>query len=698
MATYEVEINGQTYEIEAPDDQSVQLAVRQLQSQVGAPAAPQGRHLSYEEGVAEMEKERLGGTSGEVGAALTGYIGDLPIVGPALLGATERGAAGLSSLINGDSYSDNLQRAQQTVQTAQEENPYARLAGGITGNVATFGALGSTGLGARVLGNTGSLGARVLAGGASSGAISGADAAIRGKDPAEIAKQAGLGLVLGGALPVVARGASSVYRNIADRLAGNTVARAAGVRPEVARMLTETLESDATLGARGQANMSRAGGEAMLADAGPNARAVLDTAIQRGGPGAIAAREAIEGRVGRGAQDLTTILDDTLGTPQGVFTAREGIRTGTAGARQAAYEGPTGAYAQAIDYADPRGVAIEQMVRNRVPVSAINEANRLMRAEGAQSRQILANVADDGAVTFETLPDVRQLDYITRALNDVAQSAEGTGAMGGQSAVGRAYQGLSREIRSTLRDLVPEYGQALDIAGDAIGQSKAVELGSKALSPSMSRDVFADALDGMSAAERSGVAQGIRSQIDEKLANVTRAVQDGNMDAREAIKGLKDLSSRAAHDKLTALLGQTEADRLINELDRITTSFELRSSVAENSKTFARQAISGRVEEVTSPGAIRTAAQGEPVKAGKRIIQALTGQTPEATTRRQNEIYSEIARFLTQPASQAIPAFQAMTNFGTQTAANQGRAALIDALLSRTGQPLVYPASERLSR
>ncbi len=301
MATYEVEVNGQTYEIEAPDDQAVQLAVRQLQSQAGAPATPQGRHLSYEEGVAEMEKERLGGTSGEVGAALTGYIGDLPIVGPALLGATERGAAGLSSLINGDSYSDNLQRAQQTVQTAQEENPYARLAGGITGNVATFAALGSTGLGARALGNTGSLGARVLAGGGSSAAISGADAAIRGKEPEDIAKQAALGLVLGGSLPILARGASSAYRNIADRLAGNTVARAAGVRPEVARMLTETLESDATLGARGQANMSRAGGEAMLADAGPNARAVLDTAIQRGGPGAIAAREAIEGRVGRGA-------------------------------------------------------------------------------------------------------------------------------------------------------------------------------------------------------------------------------------------------------------------------------------------------------------------------------------------------------------------------------------------------------------
>ncbi|MCY1741153.1 hypothetical protein [Ensifer sp. SL37] len=695
MATYEVEINGQTFEIDAPNDAAVQLAVRQLQSQSGQSPAPQGRHLSYEEGVAEMEKERLGGTSGEIGAALTGYIGDLPIVGPALLGATERGAAGIASLVNGDSYGDNLTRAQQTVQTAQEENPYARLAGGVAGNVATFGALGSTGLGARVLGNTGSLGARVLTSGLSSGTISGADAAIRGKDGREIATQAALGTVLGGALPLVARGASAAYQNIADRFAGNTVARAAGVRPEVARMLTDTLESDATLGARGQANMARAGGEAMLADAGPNARAVLDTAIQRGGSGALVAREAIEGRVGRSAQDLTTILDDTLGAPQGVFTAREGIRTGTSGARGAAYRS---AYEQPINYADPRGMAVEQLIKTRVPQSAINEANALMRVEGASSKQILAKVADDGSVVFETLPDVQQLDYITRGLNEVAKKGEAAGAMGGQTALGRAYEGLSREIRSNLRDLVPEYGQALDIASDAIGQSKAVELGSKALSPSVSRDVFADALDGMTAAERRGVSQGIRSQIDEKVANVTRAVQDGNMDAREAIKGLKDLSSRAAHEKLTALLGQSEADRLINELDRISSSFELRASVAENSKTYARQAVSGRIDEMTAPGAIGTAAQGKPINALQRVAQALTGQTPEAINARQNAIYSEIAEFLTRPAARSIPAFQAMTNFGSQTAANQSRAALIDALISGTGRPLVYPASERLNK
>ncbi len=50
-----------------------------------------------------------------------------------------------------------------------------------------------------------------------------------------------------------------------------------------------------------------------------------------------------------------------------------------------------------------------------------------MQLEGNQSQQILARVGDDGAVTFERLPDVRQIDYITRALRQAAESGEGQG-------------------------------------------------------------------------------------------------------------------------------------------------------------------------------------------------------------------------------------------------------------------------------
>lgn len=684
MPTYEVDINGQTFEIEAPDDQSVQLAVRQLQGQSAQAPAPDG-----------------GGVTGALQSLGTG-MADLASFGFAdELGAGARYLGGkVLPWQSNVTYDQALEEVRGKDKAAQEANPNTYLAGQVLGGVGAATGLGRLGVsGANLVGAPASLGGRVALGageGAAYGGLYGAGSGEgAGGRATEALKNGALGMVVGGALPVVAQGASSAYRNIADRLAAGRVARDAGVNPEVARTLSQVLDADGTLGQQGMANMQRAGNESMLADAGPNARSVLDTAIQRGGPGAVSARRAIDERVARGAQDITTALDGTLGPPQGVFSAREGIRTSTAGARGDAYRA---AYDQPINYADPRGQTIEQLIKTRVPQSAINEANALMRVEGASSKQILAKVADDGTVAFETLPDVQQLDYITRGLNEVAKKGEAAGAMGGQTALGRAYEGLSREIRSTLRDVVPEYGQALDVAADAIGQSKAVDLGSKALSPSMARDQFADAVEGMSAAERRGVAQGIRSQIDEKIANVTRAVQDGNMDAREAIKGLKDFSSRAARDKLVTLLGEEQAAALTNELDRVATSFELRASVAENSKTYARQAVSGRIDEMTAPGAVGTLAQGKPLNAVQRVAQALTGQTPEAIAGRQNAIYSDIADFLTRPADQAIPAFRAMTDFGNQSVANQVRASEIARILSEGGRPLVYPSAALLGK
>ena len=56
--------------------------------------------------------------------------------------------------------------------------------------------------------------------------------------------------------------------------------------------------------------------------------------------------------------------------------------------------------------------------------SDLRNAERAMRREGQPSRQIMAKLDDAGnVVEYETLPDVRQIDYITRALNDVITEA-----------------------------------------------------------------------------------------------------------------------------------------------------------------------------------------------------------------------------------------------------------------------------------
>lgn len=684
MATYEVEMNGQKYEVEAPDEQSLSIAVKQLQSETAAPqpAAPDG-----------------GGVAGALNSFGTG-IADMATFGFAdEIGAGARWAGGKvlpwQSNITYDQALDEVRGANKQAEAA---NPGTYLAGQITGGVGSAAKLAQSGLSltARLAPNASML-ARVGAGAAEGAAMGGAYGVGSGEGAEDRTykglENAAVGGIMGGAMPVIARGASAAYRNIADRVAASRVAQQTGFQPEVSRMVSNVLEADGTLGPQGMANMDRAGAEAMLADAGPNARSVLDTAIQRGGPGAVSARSAIDARVARGSADINSALDGAFGAPEGVETARAAIREGTAGARSGAYNA---AYATPIDYAAPHGQAIEGLVKSRVPASVIHDANRLMRLEGHESKQILAKIAEDGSVVYEKLPDVRQLDYITRALNQAAESGDGAGALGGQTTIGRAYQNLSREIRQNLRTAVPEYGNALDTAADPIRRSQAVQLGSKLLSPSMSRDQVANAVDGMSAAEREALAQGIRSRFDDTLANVTRTVADGDTTAREGIKALKDMSSRASRQKVIEAIGQERAKPLFDELDRVATSFELRASVAENSKTFARQAVSGRIDEITAPGAIGTLAQGKPLNAAQRVAQALTGQTPERIAVKQNEIYSQIADLLTRPRDQAIPAFQAMTNYGNQSVANQARAARIAELIS-SGRHLGYPASAQIT-
>lgn len=575
-------------------------------------------------------------------------------------------------------------RGQQ--KQAQADNPKSYLGGQIAGGVAQALAAGPG-----IAASAPTLAGRALGGAATGAGMGGLYGAGSGEGMEGRAIEglvgAGTGAVVGGAMPFVARGLGSAWNYLTSGRAANAAAQQAGVQPATARLLADSLAADDTLGARGAANIAAAGPDAMLADAGPSAQRILDTAIQRAGTGGQAAREAIEDRTTRASRSVVDALNQGLGQPQGVTAARTAIREGSAGARQGAYDA---AYDAAIDYSAPNGQALEQIIKGRVPGNVINEANRLMRLEGNQSKQILAKVADDGSVTYERLPDVRQIDYITRALNQAAESGEGAGALGGQTTLGRAYQGLSREIRDLTKQAVPEYGQALETAADPIRRSKAVEFGSKLLSPSTTRDQVAEQVAGMTGPEREALAQGVRSRIDDVMANVTRTVRDGNTDAREAIKAIKDISSRANREKVAAVIGDQEAETLFGQLDQAARSFDLRSSVADNSATFARQSMERRIADANEPGIIGTLAQGKPAEAGKKIVQALTGQTKAARNTREERVYSEIVNALTRPAGNNAALLSAIQQVGQSGQAG----ALLQQRIARALSPsLSYPSS-----
>lgn len=526
------------------------------------------------------------------------------------------------------------------------EHPWQSLGLGVAGGLAATAPV-LMAAGPSVAGN--SL-ARNMALGAGAGATEGA---VRGFGAGEGGAQDrfGRGLVdaliggtIGAAIPAVAHGVGAAYggaRNWwAERQGVGNVADQLGISRPAGRLASDVLGTDDPQ--RMQAALSAAGPDAMLADAGPTARGALDTVIQSPGEGARTALTRIDDRAAAAGQRVTGALDQTLGAPAGIEAVKEGVRTGTSAARRTAYDA---AYAVPIDYST--GAAGDRLLalQDRLPAKAIAYANELMRLSGDQSSQILAQVADDGAVTFSRLPDVRQWDYIKQALGQLAESGEGAGALGGQTRLGSAYQGLARDVRDLLAEAVPEYRTALDTATDAIGRVKAVDTGAKLLGSGVTREQAARAIDGMTAPELAAVKQGVRQSIDDMLASVRAVATDPNLDVREAYKAWTQLSSRAAQDKMAMLLGD-EWPALQQALAEAGSALGLRASVAANSRTHARGIFNEMFNAAYEPSAL---AKGEPLGSAKEVWQRAMGATQSQIQAARAADRAGLADLLTRP-------------------------------------------------
>mgnify|MGYP001587784974 CR=1 FL=1 len=637
--------------------------------------------------IAEYSRAMNANNIGTMGKAAATFLQGIPFVGEYADEALAKAAPYVGP--------NSEEIALQSIRAGQEgfaaSNPKTslglKIGGGLAGSAATLAALPSmiipATLGGRALAGAGVGGALGGAEGFTSGYGAGTDADSRWHQ----AKRRGagglaVGTILGAGLPFVQEGLSRGGRWLLDQMTIAKNAKQQGLSKPSYELLTRAMENDQSLTGTGAQRLTNAGPDAMLADAGPSARSLLDTTIQKSGPAGSIASQAVERRAEAANRVVTDALDNTFGVPKGLLSTEAGIRQGTAGARSAAYDA---AYSSPINYAAPEAMDLQQLL-TRVPSEALASANKLMKMEGVKSPQIMATISPNGAVKYSRLPDVRQIDYITRGLNQAAETGEGAGALGGQTAMGRAYQNLSRDIRSTLKGLVPEYGKALNTAAEPIAARNALRFGESIFSSGTTRDEVARELQGMSGAERLSAMTGARAFIDEKIANVTRAVTDGNMEAREAAAAIKSLSSRANHEKISSLVGQAGADRLFQAIDRAAMSLDLRAGVAQNSKTFARLAMDKTVQDYTNSGVWNAVKSGEPVNAGKHIIQNILGGTPQAKQAAEDKIYQEVTTALTGPRGpDAQRMLQLLQTIGVKNPQNAEIARKLANLLSGFG-------------
>lgn len=554
-------------------------------------------------------------------------------------------------------------RALQSAMEAQRPGQTALLniAGGLTGGAGIAAGLPRAVTGA-VVGPTAMRTAPGVARGIATGtALGGAEGAIygygEGTTPEEriAAAQRGAGFgaaaggVLGGALPLVSKGA----KNLADVIKKsdlNIIANALNISSNAAKVIKNTFQMGGDMDAA-MAAIKKAGDEGMLADAGQAAQALLDASASGGGQAGTIARTAIDQRMQRTGQSLDTTLDATLGdAPVGPRTAVENIAARTAPERNRLY---TEAYDSPINYSGPEGEAILKVL-DKAPSSlmarAIEEANEVMRMSGMPSRtHIKATIADDGTVSFEELPNVMQLDELKKALQTIAY--ENVDTFGRITAKGTRYNKLAGELKDAVSDAIPVYADAVKLGGDKISEERAFKLGAELLRPNTElEDVLSQFGEDASAAQISAAKQGLRRYIDKAIGDVRAIASDPTaeaIDAREVIKVVTDLSSKNARKKIKAMLG-AEADALLKQIDEAAQSASVRAALAVNSKTAQRTAIRESVEQVTQPGVFGTAMRGEPLMTSQKLIQAVSGQTDEFTEAQKQRIFEEISRALTQ--------------------------------------------------
>ena len=679
---------GNTAAQMTPQDLSI---ARSKNNRMGEYLRQQAKQLTPGESEADRFKRLYGGLSApEQPGAGEGILRAFS-EGSTFGHSSEIGAAGRAAydaLVNdrnfSEEYKGRVDQSDAKLDQFREDSPWLAYPAEIAGAIptSTLPALNIARGGNLVRGiGTGTLQGAVYGHGISEG------------DLIDKAKTTGLTSLIGGTVGGVGVPIAKGIRNLTNWRMTGRAAESVGTTGPQYQIMNRALGIDDSLTGGGAQRIAAAGDDAMLADAGPGAQQLLDTAIVESPPAARMATSRVENRVTAAAAKLDEALNNAMGRPGESASRALTIYGDKSNPVKAIYKK---AYDKAVDYASPQGVKIESLIRDRVPPAVITAANELMRIKGYSTRQILADVAEDGSVVFREMPDVLQLDYITRGLRQVASTGEGQGALGGQTLKGAAYQELAGEIRTLLKGLVPEYKAALNSAAGAIRSKGARKLGLSILSPKTTRAEVLDAIGDMGDAEIRKVAEGVRMNIDDVLAQTKVAMTDTNIEAREAFKLIKDMSNRSSREKLMMVLGD-DAQRVFSQLDEAMVAFELRAATARNSATAVRQSTGKSVKDIVEGGAWNRLREAEIINAPKTMIAAILGRSAEAKQKISDELYVGMVEALTGPrGAAALATLNQLQKVAPLINQRTGQVINIGETLAARNAPVVSPMTEAL--
>jgi len=557
----------------------------------------------------------------------------------------------------------------------------------------------------------------VVLGSAASGSFQAVEGAVsgwlasEGGQRGEAAIQRGVnqgmfGLMLGGLIPVAPKFLAWGWHKTRNGILEspiNEISKAFQISKNAAKLLKKTVMDGGEDLAVVLKRMRLGGTQAMVGDATEATKTLLDMIAASGNEAAEIVSRNILNRSQNAAATLEKGLDtniaklpDMPNSPPGTVIKQdakivaENLAIKSAPIREKAYNK---AYNTKVDYNSDAGMKVLEVL-NRTPDSlktaAVKEANDILQMEGKEVGQMVLTVGDDGLLKFVQQPNMMQLDYIKRALSELAYDPlKVTG-------LSKAAGNIRFQLTDALKKLNPDYKKALKLGQEKITRENAIDIGEEALKNSTSVAQLSKLLNdkNIGKEEREMVAMGLRASLDRIMGNV-KATANIGADVQAMKKVLAEFSSSNARKKLRLLIpDDKDYKAIIKEINKSHAAISLQNAVNINSKTFTRTSLQEEATEIIEGGVIKTLSRGEPTLAVAKLVNKIL-RVKEITAQDRAVIMKELATVLVEKrGGAAVKQYKELYNAFKNNAMNQKQLEELTAFMaSRLGMKPIVAAS-----
>lgn len=449
-----------------------------------------------------------------------------------------------------------------------------------------------------------------------------------------------IGTTLGGLAVPTAKGVANAVGYVADKFKGIPAALNQ-FEPGAVRRVSRSVGDDVANNAAIPGLARQYGPEGMIADIGANTRSQVGAVARTPGEGKSIALNRLNARAEGAGGRIRSELDNALGPEINLPQAVDAIDRSASQQARPFYE-------QFRNTPIPFTRELENIVSTlKNEPSVLRDARRLANLDDQSGpRQFFANIANDGTVSIERVPNAAEWDYIKRALDGLAYSA------GASKNDKRIYGGLSSKIKSQIDNLLSPgdpaqsiWAQGRAISGEGTRLTEALGSGRTAFNRGISPDEMGAELAGMqSQGERLAYTLGGRQNIRDVMGNAST-----KWGANDDTAARKMLGSDYARQKLEILAGPANANRLTGRLDTETAFDATREAARGNSITAAATAAQKEFPNVVDKVAVSREVGAQSLTGlGLRGVRALTDAlTGGAMSERQAAIARDAARMLT---------------------------------------------------